>query len=108
MEAFRKLRRRCLLRGWRQASQRMAASMQLWRRAAAFHRSRLLLAALAHWRFYHVNRSLSRVWDAALIRRRALLLLGRAMRVWHFYAHRCRQLIRQLAGQRAAAGAWNA
>ncbi|GLC34654.1 hypothetical protein PLESTM_000221700 [Pleodorina starrii] len=93
--------RRHLL-AWRDASRRLAISGQQHARAGRHHRSRLLLAALAHWRFLHVSRAVARVWESALARRRGLQLLARALRVWHFYARRCRQLIRQLAGQRAA------
>ncbi|KAG2430448.1 hypothetical protein HXX76_009971 [Chlamydomonas incerta] len=96
--------RRALVR-WRAGAARAATSARQ-RAAADLHfRRRLLLAALAHWRYLHVARSLGRVWEAALERRRVLALAGRALRVWHFYARRCRQLIRQLSSQRAAAAA---
>ncbi|EFJ52290.1 hypothetical protein VOLCADRAFT_115935 [Volvox carteri f. nagariensis] len=93
--------RRQLL-AWRDTARRVAHSGRLRRTAERQYRSRLLLASLAHWRFLHVSRAVERVWDSALARRRGLQLLARAMHVWHFYARRCRQLIRQLAGRHAA------
>ncbi|GIL72162.1 hypothetical protein Vretifemale_2545, partial [Volvox reticuliferus] len=108
--AFRRVFNACraarmgrLLRAWQDGARRHAHSGRLRRAAQQHYRLRLLLASLAHWRFLHVSHAVARVWDSALARRRELQLMARAMRVWHFYARRCRQLIRQLAGQRAAA-----
>jgi hypothetical protein len=97
-------RLRALLPAWRAAAAARAAHAVQGARARAHRRRALLLAALAHWRYRHVALSVARVWEAALARRRELLLLGRAMRVWHFYARRCRQLIAQLAPGRRAGG----
>ncbi|GIL45528.1 hypothetical protein Vafri_2739 [Volvox africanus] len=101
-DACRGARMGRLLLAW-QNSARQLAHLERLRRAAERHYClRLMLASLAHWRFLHVSRAVARVWESALARRRGLQLLARAMRVWHFYARRCRQLILQLAGQRAA------
>ncbi len=100
-------RMRRLLAEWRAATRVVSHSRRLRFLAERHYRSRLLLASLAHWRFLYISGAVSRAWEGALARRRALQLLGRAMRVWHFYARRCRQLIRQLAGQRVAAGGWD-
>lgn len=96
--------RRALAR-WRGSAAQSATSARQRAAADRHYRRRLLLAALAHWRYLHVARSLGRVWEAALEKRHALALAGRALRVWHFYARRCRQLIKQLTSQRAAAAA---
>ncbi|KAG2431303.1 hypothetical protein HYH02_013434 [Chlamydomonas schloesseri] len=96
--------RRALAR-WRANAARSAQSARQRAVAERHYRRRLLLAALAHWRYLHVARSLGRVWEAALEKRHALALAGRALRVWHFYARRCRQLIQQLSSQSAAAAA---
>lgn len=102
----REARVRTLLREWLRVARGLAYKAQLRARAERWRRSQLLLASLAHWRYLHVSRGLARTWEAALVRRRELQLLGRAMRVWHFYARRCRQLIRHLtAGQPGAAAA---
>ncbi|KAG2484495.1 hypothetical protein HYH03_016724 [Edaphochlamys debaryana] len=108
LRSCRAARLRRLLHRWRAVAAEQAAAARR-RAAAAEHRRRALLtAALAHWRYLHVARNLARVWEAALARRHELALLGRVLRVWCFFAKRCRQLIRQLSVQKTAAATGSA
>ncbi|GFR40005.1 hypothetical protein Agub_g540, partial [Astrephomene gubernaculifera] len=62
-------RSRRLVRSWLEAARRVAHGKQQARRADAHHRSHLLLASLAHWRYLRVSRTLTSVWEEALGKR---------------------------------------
>lgn len=85
--------RRRLLHGWRARTAWLASTRVQMQRGERMRSERLLLAGLAHWRYLHVSRSMRRVWQAALDKRRALLLAAKALRLWYFYAKRCRLII---------------